>query len=275
MRKRSLRTLISLSFMTLLTGTLFLSPAAALHTEAAVKSVRICLDPGHGGDGDNNHGVEREYDGKMVMEKEITLKLAEFLKEELVNYQGVKVSMTRKSDRKLSISSRISTAKKQNADYLISLHINSANDSADADKVKGCMVLLPASRYQPKGTKSKSIYDDCTRIGSAVVANLTNLGLTLSSDLDADKTGGLVRRPYTIEAGATKNVKYPDGSYSDYYGLLRQGVEAGIPTLIIEHAYLSNESDYRSYLSDDAALRTLAHADAQALVDALELKKRK
>ena len=54
------------------------------------------------------------------------------------------------------------------------------------------------------------------------------------------------------------NELYPDGSMADYYGLINEGTCAGIPTIIVEHAFLSNVNDYRNYLSTDAQLDALA-----------------
>ena len=67
-------------------------------------------------------------------------------------------------------------------------------------------------------------------------------------------------------------MRYPDGSYADYYGLIRIGVEAGIPVVIVEHAYISNEQDYRAYLKYSESLQSLADADARGIAEALGLR---
>ena len=42
-----------------------------------------------------------------------------------------------------------------------------------------------------------------------------------------------------------------------------------IPTIIVEHAFLSNVNDYRNYLSTDAQLDALARADAAGILEAV------
>ena len=65
----------------------------------------------------------------------------------------------------------------------------------------------------------------------------------------------------------TADELYPDGSMADYYGLINEGTRAGISTIIVEHAFLSNAGDYRNYLSSDAQLDALARADAAGILD--------
>ena len=65
--------------------------------------------------------------------------------------------MTRNSDTAVSLAGRIEYAAANNADYVISMHINSkSTDELDAH---GCMVLMSCSRYQPANARFTSIYD--------------------------------------------------------------------------------------------------------------------
>ena len=76
-------------------------------------------------------------------------------------------------------------------------------------------------------------------------------------------TQGILQRVNTV--GAT----YPDGSQADYYTLLYCGTEAGLPTIIIEHAFLSNENDYRNFLCTNDKLDALAKADAEGIIESI------
>ena len=42
---------------------------------------------------------------------------------------------------------------------------------------------------------------------------------------------------------------------------------AGLPSIIVEHAFLSNEGDYRNFLSTNEKLDALAKADAEAIIE--------
>lgn len=98
----------------LLVGALFcLSlPASALH---------IVLDPGHGGvDTGAVHGPAKEAD--------LVLKVALKLQQLLNKDPQFKVTMTRTSDRQLSLPDRVQMAESSKADLFVSLHANAAAD---------------------------------------------------------------------------------------------------------------------------------------------------
>lgn len=79
---------------------------------------KIILDPGHGG-----------YDpgaiGNGLEEKNITLKLALKIRDLLKG--SCDVILTRDTDKTVSLQERCDIANKANADYFISIHVNSAN----------------------------------------------------------------------------------------------------------------------------------------------------
>lgn len=230
------------------------------------KKTIICIDAGHGGETD---GATYTYDGVEVFEKDLNLQIALKLEQELQKYENLEVILTRREDVTLGLRERTQIAADQNVDYLISIHNNAAGNPER--KPKGCMVLVTTSHYQPVKTQVTDIYEVSKQLGLAIVGKLQNLGLLLGNELGADSNYGLVQRPYSPEGGARRTYYYPDGSVSDYYALIRYGVEVGIPSIIIEHAYLSNEEDYRAYLATDEALELLAKADAQGIAEALGL----
>ena len=60
---------------------------------------------------------------------------------------------------------------------------------------------------------------------------------------------------------------YPDGSVEDYYAVIHQSKSNGFPGIIVEHAFLTNASDYQKYLSSDEKLKTLGEADAKGIIE--------
>ncbi len=256
--------------VTLTAAGLLMSFLPDLPVSAAEKQIVICIDPGHGGE---SMGVEKDYDGVHVAEKDLNFKIAAYLAMELSNYENVKVIATRMDDRDLTLKQRVNFAAFNHADYLISVHNNQASDVGNL-KINGCMVLTPVSRYQVQGARSKDVYGDSLRLGQSIVKSLRELGLGISTDLGASLNGGIVQRPYNTLNGTKKDLFDPDGSPTDYYGLIRYGVYAGIPTIIVEHAYVSNLEEYRKYLKTDEQLQKLAAADARGIAEALGLKKK-
>lgn len=222
--------------------------------------ITICIDPGHGG---SNEGTKETYDGSLIKEKNITMTIARKLKYYLEQNDNIRVVMTRNSDTAVSLAGRIEYAAANNADYVISMHINSkSTDELDAH---GCMVLMSCSRYQPANARFTSIYDREKSLAYSILAKLNGIGIPIANDSwnGNEYKDGILQRVNTV------NESYPDGSMADYYGLINEGTYAGIPTIIVEHAFLSNVGDYRNYLSTDAQLDALARADAAGILEAV------
>lgn len=239
--------------------------AEAKSPSAHNNEITICIDAGHGGAGT---GYECNYDGITVYEKDLNLVIALKLKDELLKYDNVNVIMTRTDDTAVNIRSRVQFANDNEADYLISIHNNNTNN---VDLASGCMVLATGSHYQAWGARNADIYEVTERLGKSVAAQLNLLGIPWAKELGAELNEGVARRSYSADGFAKKTVYYPDGSIADYYALIRYSMEKGLPAIIIEHTYLCNEEEYRTYLSDEEALAKLAAADAKGIADALNL----
>lgn len=224
--------------------------------QEAQHKTTICIDAGHGG---SNEGTKETYDGVLIKEKDINLVIAKKLQWYLEQNDNLNVIMTRTSDTDVSIGGRIDYAKGNNADYVISVHTNSK--SQDNTNPRGCMVLMSCSRYQPSDSRFASIYDKENMLANAIIRNLNNIGIPIADDWNTEYTNGILQRTNTV------NELYPDGSPADYYGLIYNGTYAGIPTIIIEHSFLSNENDYRTHFSTDSQLDVLARADAQGILE--------
>lgn len=80
----------------------------------------IFLDPGHGG---NDHGAVGPTG---LMEKNVTLNIAMKVREILKNH-GIDARLTRGDDSRIELLERVRMANQSNADYFVSIHINSAS----------------------------------------------------------------------------------------------------------------------------------------------------
>lgn len=90
---------------------------AASAGEARAASVKVVIDPGHGG---TNLGAQ--YKG--LTEKDMNLVVAQAMAEELRSYDGVEVFLTRTFDQDLTLQQRADYAKEVDADFLFCLHFN-------------------------------------------------------------------------------------------------------------------------------------------------------
>src|SRR5690625_1015691 len=79
--------------------------------------VKIYIDPGHGGSDSGSSGND-------LLEKDITLKIALSVRDELNNYEDVSVKLSRTTDKTVSLSERTNEANQWGADYFLSIHLN-------------------------------------------------------------------------------------------------------------------------------------------------------
>lgn len=212
----------------------------------ANEGATICLDPGHGGNDSGAIGVNNVY------EKNLTLKIAQYCKQELEKY-NCHVVMTRTGDTNPSLEDRANFAKSQGAQYLISIHLNSAAGGGAV----GAEVYYPNTHWRP------DISANGKNVAQAIQSQLVSLGLY-------DR--GIKFR--TIDTNIYPDpFRYDDSSVADYYGIIRNAKYNGLTGLIIEHCFINNVSDYNNYLNSDAKLQKLGVADANGIVSALGLTK--
>ena len=77
-----------------------------------------------------------------------------------------------------------------------------------------------------------------------------------------------------IVDGVGTNILTQLGKLADYYGIVRYGQLAHIPSLIIEHCFISSDSDSAQFLSSEAKLQAMAQADARGIAAYYGLEKK-
>lgn len=100
-------------------------PFPKTNGSGALSGITIGIDPGHGGKDIGAQGLAKKGD---LVEKEINLKTAEILKQDL-EAKGAKVIMLREGDSTVELSDRVSTAQNNRVDIFISIHANSSSNS--------------------------------------------------------------------------------------------------------------------------------------------------
>ena len=202
--------------------------------QAKKSNVVVVLDPGH----DSSHTGASGYG---VKEQEATLKIAQYCKQELEQYYGITVYMTREgaecpypetigvsNGNVRDIEKRVQWAAEKGASSFVSFHLNSSTSSSP----KGAEVYYPSSSSDGKSLAQK------------IENELVSLGL--------------------YNRGVKKN---------DTYAVIKNSIRNGFPGLIIEHAFVSNSGDASKYLSSDAKLRSLGIADATGIAKYYGLSK--
>lgn len=223
-----------------LTGILFMVCVLCFLTAVRVsaKDVVIMLDPGHGG---AEPGAARTIGGKTYREEIITLKISQYIKQELETYAGIKVYMTRKSNDVpfMGRETRILKGRNVGADAVVSIHINATSYSVQTTASGSC-AAVPSYSYTSKSAKAARA-----------------LGKTILKHLASD--------------AGTKNNGY---LFDDELGIILYGQKYKIPSMIIEHCYIDNPNDCSKFLSTDAKMKKLAIADAAGIAEYYKLTKK-
>ena len=200
------------------------------------------IDPGHGG---NDPGAIKNG----LVEKDLNLKVAQYLRDELLQYPYVEVYMTRETtNEKPSLYERVLMAKKLKADALISIHFNSSDYSYE----RGAEALIAGGQYNSERAKEGKA------LGDKILGHIAARGFVRETSGDA--RDGLFTR------FCTDGTTYENGAVADYYGIVRWSMKLDVNGLIIEHAYVSNKSDAQ-VIKNDAALHSLAQADALGIAE--------
>ena len=217
-------------------------------------NIVVALDPGH----DSKHTGATGIGG--LKEEVLTLKIANYCKEELEKYTGVSIYMTRTTSscpypsNKSSggdIGDRVQAAARAGADLFVSFHLNSSSSSGS----NGAEVIVPNGNWKPQ------VASDGRKLAQAILNELKAVGVNM--------------RPTSIYSkDTTVNETYPDGSKSDYFSVQIYAKEAGIPGIIVEHAFLTNSNDVNKFLKTESGLKKLGVADATGIAKYLGLSKK-
>ncbi len=192
------------------------------------ETIVVVIDPGHGGE---NLGAEYED----YTEKEMTLIVAQAMKEELEKYEGVTVYLTRTGDEDLTLDERCEYAKSVNADFLFCLHFNMSKYHTLFGAE--CWVSAFGEAYS-KGLSFASIEMEM----------LQELGLYSRGIKTRLNDEGI-----------------------DYYGIIRHSVEREMPCVLIEHCHLDQEND-KPFYDHDEKLKEFGRLDATAVAKYFNLR---
>lgn len=136
-----------------------------------LSKIKIAIDAGHGGDNDGAKGVTTR-----ILEKNYTLLIAKELEKELLTL-GATVLMTRNIDTSLSMIERTEMLKKEDPDFLISIHLN----SSVRDSIKGV-----STYYRYIGFRPLSLYilESMVQLGLNEFGNVGNFNFSLNGPTD-------------------------------------------------------------------------------------------
>ena len=211
----------------------------------------MVIDAGHGGSDPGAISVSGE-----VSEKQLSLQLADELRDKLVERGRVRVAMTREDDRYLSLEQRAEVARRTGAGLFVSLHTDSAPN--------------PLAR----GASIYSLSDVASDAEAARFAESENRGViadqadgsvrSMLSDLAMrDQMGASADFALRVKAKSAGRFEMrPEPHRFAAFHVLRR---ADTPAVLFEAGYISNADD-------EVLLRTPEHRSAivLALAQAIE-----
>lgn len=136
-----------------------------------LEKMKIAVDAGHGGDNSGATGATTR-----IQEKNYTLLIAKELEKEL-QVNGASVFMTREKDTSLSMLERIEMLKREDPDFLISIHLNSSN----RDSIKGVSTYYRYIGFRPL---TQHILESMVQLGLNEFGNVGNFNFSLSGPTD-------------------------------------------------------------------------------------------
>ena len=189
----------------------------------------IVIDAGHGGKDPGATSVSGQ-----VHEKDLTLVLAQALRDELVRRGRVRVAMTRDDDRYLTLDDRAAVARRLDAAMFVSIHI----DSAPNPLARGASVYSlsdVASDAEAARLAARENADSgSSAAGSSVDGLLEDLAMRSQMSQSAELASKLVSR-----AAGRVELRPNPHRFAAFHVLRR----ANAPAMLFEAGYLSNADD--------------------------------
>jgi N-acetylmuramoyl-L-alanine amidase len=188
----------------------------------------VVIDAGHGGRDPGATSVSGQ-----VHEKDLTLILAQAVRDELVKRGRVRVAMTRDDDRYLTLDDRAAVARRLNASMFVSIHI----DSAANPLARGASVYSlsdVASDAEAAALAARENGNGDGGGGRGVDAMLADLAMRSQMSASADLASRLVNK-----AAGRVELRPNPHRFAAFHVLRR----ADAPAVLFEAGYLSNADD--------------------------------
>ena len=203
----------------------YLETTVSIVRPAAGNERVVVIDAGHGGDDPGAVGLSGR------LEKDFNLDIAVKIKERLLQFNGVRVFLTRDGDYFVDLYERARLANELKATLFVSVHANASGTNPDASGIE--TLYCPSIAAADPGAFSSRQFAEITQ--RRLTASLRN----------ADR--GIVERPNLV--------------------VLRR---TDMPAVLVETAFLTNAGDLLN-LSRSAYRKNIANAVADSVNEALAL----
>lgn len=239
--------------------------------------INVYVDPEKGG---INQGLSTP-DGSLK-EKDINLDIAKRVKANLEKHNDVKVFMTREYDENKSIDDRVSSAKDNNADILVSIRLNAQANSDEAEGLDTYYSDLDTKKKLVRKDESKD-KDSKEEIVSSI-RNKENADSDIENPLKSSKEGKnikeeKVKRDNLSEALA-KSVQSTTLSFIDMKdrGVVKKNFDVltytKMPSIIVQCGFISNKKDGEK-LQEDKYRQDISEGISEGILNFIDSNRNK
>jgi N-acetylmuramoyl-L-alanine amidase len=225
--------------------------AAASPQDPATSAPRVVLDPGHGGSNPGAQGVTG------VREKQLTLTLANLVATQL-RERGIAVTLTRDTDRTLTLRQRVEVANRLPADIFVSIHANASATRAQTG-------------FETYVLTAKGVDVDARALRSGTTTPRPGIDPDIALVLDDLERGAAQWESAELAARMQKALRDRRGAGGDRG--VRQDAHhvllgATMPAVLVEVGFIDHPVEGKQ-LADAAVQTQLAAAIAEAIEDQL------
>ena len=189
----------------------------------------IVIDAGHGGKDPGATSVSGQ-----VHEKDLTLVLAQALRDALVKRGRVRVAMTRDDDRYLSLEDRAAVARRLDAAMFVSIHIDSAANPLARGASVYSLSDVASDAEAARLAARENADSGSSAAGSSVDGMLEDLAMRSQMSQSAELASKLVSK-----AAGRVELRPNPHRFAAFHVLRR----ADAPAMLFEAGYLSNADD--------------------------------
>ncbi|AMK24939.1 MULTISPECIES: N-acetylmuramoyl-L-alanine amidase family protein [unclassified Sphingobium] len=215
----------------------------------------VVIDAGHGG---HDPGAVNRENGER--EKDVTLAIAQAVRDQLLKSGRVRVALTRNADRFLVLQERYGIARKLNADLFISIHA----DSADNDTARGATVYTLSETASDREAARLA-----ARENKADFLNGVNLG-GQSNDVSSILIDLTQRESMNISVSFARLLQREAAPYVPFRSAAHRFASLMVlkapdtPSVLFETGYISNTAD-AAFLASKEGQANIAKGVARAI----------
>lgn len=213
----------------------------------------VVIDAGHGGH-DPGAGADQ------LKEKAVTLALAEALRERLLAAGGIRVALTRDSDRFLLLPERAAIARQLKADLFISIH---ADSSTNPEAAGATLYTLSDRGSNEEAGRIAAAENRADTVNGVALSEQSNAVSAILVDLSQRESAAQAEEfaRLVLREGAGR-IDFRERSIQSAAFIVLKS--ADVPSVLFEAGYLSNAGD-AARLASSEGRQTFAEVTARAI----------